>query len=103
MNKLLLALAAASASPTVFALPSSTKHCVGPACQTGMDKNSRMPPVMRRKMAEHAACHALSEATHGEMGCPTIKPSINHRQPCENGQSGEYDCENVDLLSFVGV
>ena len=78
-------------------------QCVGPACQTGMDKNSRMPPVMRRKMAEHAACHALSEATHGEMGCPTIKPSINHRQPCENGQSGEYDCENVDLLSFVGV
>jgi choice-of-anchor B domain-containing protein len=34
---------------------------------------------------------------------PTNKPSIEHRVACENGQSGEYSCENVDLLSFVSV
>ena len=37
------------------------------------------------------------------MYSPTIKPSIEHRVPCEGGQSGEYSCENVDPLSFVSV
>ena len=33
----------------------------------GADKNSRMPPIMKRKMAEHAACSALSMLTHEQV------------------------------------
>ena len=58
---------------------------------------------MKRKMAEHAACSALSLMTHEEEGCPTRKPAIDMRTNCEIGMAGEYECENVDLLSFVPV
>ena len=66
------------------------------------DKNSRMPAVMRRKMAEHAACSELSHLTHEKAGCPTARPSISN-VPCENGMSGEYECDNVDLYAFISV
>ena len=32
--------------------------------------------------------------------CPTVVPAVSN-MPCEGGKSGEYDCSNVDLLSFV--
>ena len=74
----------------------------GVVARRDTDKNSRMPAVMRRKMAEHAACSELSHLTHEKAGCPTARPSVSN-VPCENGMSGEYACENVDLLSFISV
>ena len=62
-----------------------------------------MPPIMKRKMAEHAACSALSLMTHEAEGCPTRRPSIKETVPCVEGMAGEYACEGVDLLSFVSV
>jgi len=95
-------LSALAASVTAMPQSDTKPHCVG-ECQSGLDKNSRMPPIMKRKMAEHAACSALSLLTHEKEGCPTARPSITERVPCEGGAAGEYECENVDLLAFVPV
>jgi hypothetical protein len=61
-----------------------------------------MPPIMRRKMAEQAACDELSILTDGKKGCPTKKPDISN-VPCTGGQAGEYACSNVDLNAFISV
>ena len=58
---------------------------------------------MEQKRVHFAECRAESELTHGVAGCPTLRPSIRERVECEGGQSGEYACDNVDLLSYVGM
>ena len=32
--------------------------------------------------------------------CPQALPALKNA-PCENGKAGEYECSNVDLLSYV--
>ena len=50
---------------------------------------------MRLKIAEHDLC------VHEHL-CPVVAPSMRGT-PCKNGYAGEYECWNVDLLSFVPV
>ena len=52
-----------------------------------------MPVVMKLKLEEHRECVAKHQ-------CPTVVPAMRFT-PCVDGKSGEYDCNNVDLLSFV--
>jgi choice-of-anchor B domain-containing protein len=54
-----------------------------------------MPFVMKLKERDHEKCVE-------EHRCPTITPSLAYT-PCLNGKAGEYECSNVDLLSFVNV
>ena len=54
-----------------------------------------MPFVMKLKEEDHKKC---VEENH----CPTITPSLAFT-PCQNGMAAEYECSNVDLLSFVNV
>lgn len=51
--------------------------------------------VMKLKEKDHAECVE-------EHRCPTIVSSQAFT-PCQNGKAGEYECDNVDLLSFVSV
>ena len=60
-----------------------------------VDLNARMPVVMNLKERDHERC---VEEHH----CPTVTPSLAYT-PCLNGKAGEYECSNVDLLSFVNV
>ena len=62
-----------------------------------------MMKMMEEKRLHFAECRAESKLTHGVSGCPTIRPSTQSALPCENGQSGEYACSGVDLLSYVGM
>ena len=52
-----------------------------------------MPFVMRLKERDHEKC---VEEHH----CPTVTASLGST-PCAGGKAGEYECSNVDLLSFV--
>ena len=52
-----------------------------------------MPFIMKLKEEDHKKC---VEEHH----CPTITPSLGYT-PCTNGKAGEYECSNVELLSFV--
>lgn len=52
-----------------------------------------MPFVMRIKEEEFKKCKA-------EHRCPIATPAMRNT-PCVNGKAGEYDCNNVDLLSYV--
>merc|ERR1712164_103673 len=45
---------------------------------------------------EHKQCVAAGK-------CPTARPSIHQEEKCESSYAGEYQCENVDLLSFVSL
>lgn len=64
--------------------------------QLGMtDVNAHMPYVMKLKEEDHAKCVK-------EHRCPTITPSLAFT-PCLDGKAGEYECSNVDMLSFVNV
>lgn len=40
------------------------------------------------------------EKCMGQNTCPTALPPVSDI-PCTSGKSGEYDCDNVNLLSFV--
>ena len=62
-----------------------------------------MMQMMEEKRIHFAECRAESKLTHGATGCPTIRPSTSAPVPCEGGQSGEYACSGVDLLSYVGM
>jgi hypothetical protein len=62
-----------------------------------------MMQMMEEKRVHFAECRAESKLTHGAAGCPTIRPSTTKSVPCEEGQSGEYACSGVDLLSYVGM
>lgn len=57
------------------------------------DPHARMPLVMKLKLVEHELC--LQEHL-----CPVSVPAMRN-VPCTNGQAGEYECKNVDMLSFV--
>ena len=57
------------------------------------DPDARMPYVMRLKNAERELC-----AQQGL--CPFAAPAMRST-PCTNGRAGEYECDKVDLLSFV--
>lgn len=52
-----------------------------------------MNRVMKLKREEHRKCVEAHE-------CPTIRPAIANVK-CENGEAGEYQCKDVDLLSFL--
>lgn len=54
-----------------------------------------MPYVMKLKEEDHKKCVE-------EHRCPTITPSLSFT-PCGGGRADEYECDNVDLLSFVNV
>lgn len=57
-----------------------------------------MPYVMKLKEEEHRKCVE-------ENRCPTVVPSEASTKCIDGraGESGEYECNNVDLLSFVSV
>ena len=52
-----------------------------------------MPFVMRLKEQEYKQCRA-------EHRCPLVAPPLQDI-PCTDGKADEYECNNVDLLSFV--
>ena len=60
---------------------------------SSVDPDARMPYVMRLKNAERELC-----AQQGL--CPFAAPAMRST-PCTNGRAGEYECDKVDLLSFV--
>eukprot|EP00118_Oscarella_pearsei_P024450 m.306099 g.306099 ORF g.306099 m.306099 type:complete len:445 (+) comp40967_c0_seq1:186-1520(+) len=68
-----------------------TRHCEGKCRQYA--PHPRAEEVMRLKERMHAEC------VHDHL-CPTKVPAIQN-QPCVDGRSGDYECSNVDLLSFV--
>ena len=55
--------------------------------------HSLMPLIMKLKIVDHELCAQ-------EHLCPVNVPAIRNA-PCTNGRSGEYECWNVDMLSFV--
>ena len=58
-----------------------------------VDELARMPFVMKLKLEDHATCVQ-------EHRCPTVVPAMGPTT-CTRGMAGEYECSNVDLLSFV--
>lgn len=51
----------------------------------------------------HFVMHLKEEAfrkCHAENKCPLALPPMKNT-PCVDGRAGEYECNNVDLLSFV--
>lgn len=52
-----------------------------------------MPLIMKLKLVEHELCEQ-------EHLCPVSAPAMRN-VPCTGGRSGEYECRNVDMLSFV--
>ena len=60
-----------------------------------LDLNARMPYVMKLKIEDHKKCVA-------ERKCPTIAPALSNVR-CQGGKADEYECNNVDLLSFVPI
>lgn len=52
-----------------------------------------MTRVMKLKILEHEKCVQENQ-------CPTVVPALQS-EPCKDGKSGEFECNNVDLLSFV--
>ena len=62
-------------------------------CLHFADPNARMTIVMKLKEEEFKKCHAAHE-------CPLVTHAMSD-VPCTNGKAGEYECNNVDLLSFV--
>jgi choice-of-anchor B domain-containing protein len=84
---LLLLLAA------IVCLASAEKHCTG-ECQTA-DENAIMNRVMPIKQKMHEQCVAAGE-------CPEVRPSLSF-SACIDGKAGEYDCNGIDLLSYVSL
>lgn len=72
---------------------STKKHCVGD-CQIDGHSESSMSVVMQMITEEHTECVK-------EGKCPTAMPPVNKVTPCENSYSGEYQCANIDMQSFV--
>ena len=52
-----------------------------------------MDMIMNLKMEEHEKCVEAHK-------CPTKKPCLNN-VTCTDGKANEYECSNIDLLSFV--
>merc|ERR1712117_880239 len=57
--------------------------------------HTRMEHMMKLKMEHHAQCLAAGE-------CPRNRPHMA-KVNCENGMAGNYECNNIDLLSFVPI
>lgn len=52
-----------------------------------------MPFIMKLKEEDHKQCVA-------ELRCPTVTSPLGFT-PCQGGRADEYECSNIDLLSFV--
>ena len=52
-----------------------------------------MTIVMKLKLEDYEACHAAHK-------CPLVAQALSN-VPCIDGKADEYECSNVDLLSFV--
>lgn len=50
---------------------------------------------MKLKLKEHEQCVK-------ERRCPTVAKDLGYT-PCRDGRADEYECNNVDLLSFVSL
>jgi len=79
-------------SHAVSYLRGEERHCTG-KCQQH-DANAKMELVMQVKLLEREAGRLL-----GNIPVKGLKEVSE--LPCQNGKSGEYECESVDLLSFV--
>ena len=55
--------------------------------------NAKMTIVMKLKMEDYEKCAAAHE-------CPLVTQALSN-VPCSDGKADEYECNNVDLLSFV--
>jgi hypothetical protein len=86
-----------------FAVPQGDgkMHCTG-ACQKGgttphhpisaprhlthniarADPNAKMHKVMAEKKLDFDMCYEESRLSHGERGCPTVRPSMCETRPC---------------------
>lgn len=62
-------------------------------CVVSTDVHAKMPFIMRLKEKDHEQCVK-------ELRCPTVAQAMGHT-PCVNGKAGEYECSNVDLMSFT--
>lgn len=52
---------------------------------------------MAEKIRQHDACVVAGE-------CPINRAAVHGAPtPCVNGKSGEYDCNGIDMLSFVPI
>ena len=57
--------------------------------------HTRMEHMMKLKMQHHAQCLAAGECPRNRAHMPQTK--------CENGMAGQYECNKVDLKSFVPI
>lgn len=63
-------------------------------CDVG-DTTSRMNIVMPIKLLEREECRIAG-------ACPNPSPKIvGSKVSCVNGHAGEYECNNIDLLSYI--
>merc|ERR1711884_362209 len=72
-----------------------TSSCFEDSACRATPFHPRMEELMRRKLKERTACKAAGE-------CPRNRPYMSETK-CVNGKAGDYDCNNVDLLSFVPI
>jgi hypothetical protein len=68
-------------------------NCTG-ICQTA-DINAKMSIVMKLKQKEFEECARARR-------CP-LKLQSRSSAPCIDGKSDEYECSNVDMVSFVSL
>jgi len=70
-------------------------HC-GEWCHQAA-KVMKMKANMAEKIRQHDACVVAGE-------CPINRAAVHGAPtPCVNGKSGEYDCNGIDMLSFVPI
>ena len=65
-----------------------------PDCRQ-VPRHTRMEHMMKLKMEHHAQCLAAGECPRNRAHMAEVK--------CENGMAGNYECNNIDLLSFVPI
>ena len=104
MSSLSQALAFLAVSSGALAVPMTANltNCTGDCARVSYRSPAQIK-MMAEKRKNFKECRELSLATHGAVGCPTIRPSTMDRVPCEGGQAGEYACMGVDLLAYVGM
>lgn len=73
----------------------ATKTCAESADCSASPRHTRMERMMRLKEEHHEACRAAGE-------CPIRRDALA-ATPCVGGKAGQYECDGVDLVSFVPI
>merc|ERR1712018_456352 len=72
-----------------------TSSCFEDSACRATPFHPRMEELMRRKLQERSACKAAGE-------CPRNRPFMAETK-CQNGMAGDYECNNIDMLSFTPI